>query len=115
MPTTVYGYIRREDDNEAEVDRLHDQLTAHAATAGWHLAEVFVDRCMPPARIVRPGLALLVDTIRAAEDCAVLVVDDSHFSTLLPVRRAIEEEIAGTGCPVLAVAAPDSNTSPVAP
>lgn len=114
MPTTVYGYIRLEGDDEAEVDRLHDQLTAHATAEGWHLADVFVDRTMPSARIVRPGLTRLLEAVRATDDCAVLVADYSQFSTLPAARRAIEEELTKADCLVVSIAASAGQTHPAA-
>jgi len=105
MPGTVYGYIRLEDEDEAEVDRLHDLLSAHAAAGGQALADVFVDRSMPPGQLIRPGLTLLLDAVRGADAATVIVPDLDHLSSLLAARRAIEAEISEAGARLIATAA----------
>ncbi|WP_322768784.1 recombinase family protein [Frankia sp. Cr1] len=75
MHATVFGYIRLEDGDGIEEDRLHDLLAAHATAEGLALADVFVDRHMPPARIVRPGLTELLAQLQRADGRAVLVAD----------------------------------------
>ncbi len=102
MSQTVYGYIRLEDDDdEAEIERLHDQLTAYAETNDLALAEVFVDRNTPAARIVRAGLTVLLDAILHREDCAVLIASPDHLSSVPAVRQAIEVEIENLGAHLL--------------
>ncbi|MCK9928241.1 recombinase family protein [Frankia sp. Mgl5] len=114
MPQTVYGYVSLEDDDEVEVERLHDALTAHAKAAGLPLAEIFVDRNTPPARIVRAGLTVLLDAILRREDCGVLVASPDQLSALPAVRRAIEVEIEGLGGSLLYLSA-DSEPGSVQP
>lgn len=109
MPTTVYGYICLEDDDEPRVDRLHDHLTAHAAAEGWALAEVFVDRNMPPGRIVRPGLTVLLEVVGRTDGCAVLVASLEHLSSSTPIRQAIEVEITSAGGRILAMDSPEGS------
>lgn len=111
MSTTVYGYIRLEDDDRDDENRLHDQLTAHAAAEGLALADVFVDRHMPPGRIVRPGLTELLARLRRTEGPAVLVTDLDHLSPSAPIRQAIESEISNAGGRVLASETPDGRPS----
>jgi hypothetical protein len=78
------------------------------------LAEVFVDRCVPPGRLVRPGLSVLLDTVlRAGGD--VLVIDIDHLSSLPPVRRAIEVEIEVLGARLHTVTAPRADQHQVNP
>jgi hypothetical protein len=115
-PARVYGYISSEHADEAEIDRLHDQLTAHAQAEGLALAEIFVDRCMPPGRIVRPGLTVLLEAVMRAEAAGVLVISADHLSPLPAVRRAIEVEIEVLGARVLTTTAPSttSDTTPQA-
>jgi hypothetical protein len=104
---TVYGYISVEHTDEVVIDRLHDQLTDHAHTEGMSLAEIFVDRCMPPGRLARPGLNVLLDTVmRSGGD--VLVIDIDHLSSLPAVRRAIEVEIEFLGARLHTVTARSS-------
>lgn len=105
MPHIVYGYVSLEDDDEAEVERLHDELTAHAEAEGMALAEIFVDRNTPPARVVRAGLTVLLDAILRQQDCGVLVASPDQLSTLPAVRRAIEVEIEGLGAELLYLSA----------
>lgn len=106
MSTTVYGYIRLNGDDRQEEDRLHDLLAAYAAAEGLALADVFVDRHMPPARIVRPGLTELLAKLGRREGGGVLVASLDHLSPSLPVRQAIVVEIGSAGGRVLAVEAP---------
>lgn len=103
MSTTVYGYIRLEDDDRDDEDRLHDQLEAHAAAEGLTLADVFVDRNMPPARIMRPGLTELLVKLRHTESPTVMIADLDHLSPTAPVRQAIESEINNAGGQVMAL------------
>ncbi|ABD12249.1 hypothetical protein CcI156_05800 [Frankia sp. CcI156] len=100
---TVYGYISSEHADEAEIDRLHDQLTAHAQAEGLALAEIFVDRSIPPGRIVRPGLTVLLEAVMRSEAAGVLVASLDHLSPLPAVRQAIEVEIEVLGARVLTV------------
>ncbi len=102
---TVYGYISSEHADEAEIDRLYDQLTAHAQAEGLALAlaEIFVDRSIPPGRIVRPGLTVLLEAVMRSEACGVLVANLDHLSPLPAVRQAIEVEIEVLGARVLTV------------
>lgn len=114
---TVYGYISSEHTDEAEIDRLHDQLTAHARAEGLALAEIFVDRCMPPGRIVRPGLTVLLEAVMRSEASGVLVVSADHLSPVPAVRRAIEVEIEVLGARLLTTTAqptPDKAATPSA-
>ncbi|WP_322750891.1 MULTISPECIES: recombinase family protein [unclassified Frankia] len=91
-----------------DLNRLHAQLTDHARTEGMSLAEVFVDRCVPPGRLVRPGLNVLLDTVlRTGGD--VLVLDADHLSSLPAVRRAIEVEIEVLGARLHTVTAPGTD------
>ncbi|WP_261575740.1 hypothetical protein [Frankia gtarii] len=78
------------------------------------LAEIFVDRNTPPARVVRAGLTVLLDAILRREDCGVLVASPDQLSTLPAVRRAIEVEIQGLGGSLLYLSA-DSEPGPVRP
>ena len=41
-------HISVDHTDETVIDRLHDQLTDHARTEGMTLADIFVDRCVPP-------------------------------------------------------------------
>ncbi|KJE21186.1 hypothetical protein FF36_04526 [Frankia torreyi] len=110
----VYGYIGVDHTDEAVIDRLHDQLADHAREEGMNLAEVFVDRCVPPGRLVRPGLSVLLDTVlRARGD--VLVIDVDHLSSLPAVRRAIEVEIEVLGARLHTVTAPRADQHQVTP
>ncbi|KDA44536.1 recombinase family protein [Frankia sp. BMG5.23] len=111
MSMTVFGYIRLEDDDEAEEDRLHDLLVAHAVTEGLALADVYVDRHIPPARIVRPGLTELLARLQRTEGSGVLVATVDHFSTHPSVREAIEVEIGNAGGTVLVVEASGASSS----
>ncbi|TCJ40101.1 recombinase family protein [Parafrankia sp. BMG5.11] len=104
MLGTVYGYIRLDGDDQAEEDHLHDQLSDHATAQSLVLADVFVDRNTPPARIVRPGLTELLVRLRRIEGCGVLVASLDHLSPSLPVRQAILVEISNVGGQVLEVA-----------
>jgi len=99
----VYGYIRSEQGDESEIDRLHDQLTAHAQAEGLALAEIFVDRSIPPGRIVRPGLTVLLEAVMRSDASGVLVANLDHLSPLPAVRQAIEVEIEVLGARVLTV------------
>jgi hypothetical protein len=94
---TVYGYISSGHADEAEIDRLHDQLTAHAESEGLALAEIFVDRGIRPGRTVRPGLTVLLEADMRSEASGVLVANLDHLSPLPAVRRAIEVEIEVLG------------------
>ena len=105
MPRTVYGYISTGHADEAEIERLHDQLTQHARAKGLTLAEIFVDRRMPPGRIIRPGLTVLLDAVIRSEAAGVLVADLDHLSSLPAVRRAIEVQIEILGAELLTTAA----------
>ncbi len=107
MHATVFGYIRLEDGDGAEEDRFHDLLVAHAVAEGLALADVYVDRHMPAARIMRPGLTELLAQLQRADGRAVLVADLDHLSTSQPVRQAIEMEISKACGRVLAVEAVD--------
>lgn len=109
---TVYGYISLEHADETQISRLHDQLTDHARAEGLALAEIFVDRCMPPGRIVRPGLTVLLDAIVRADGASVLVASLDHLSSLPAVRRAIEVQIEVLGAHVLTAAAPEAGCIP---
>ncbi|MBL7499782.1 recombinase family protein [Frankia sp. CNm7] len=111
----VYGYISLEHADEAEIDRLHDQLARHARAEGLALAEVFVDRCVPPGRIVRPGLTVLLETVRRSEASGVLVMDVDHLSPLPAVRRAIEVEVETLGAQVFTATAPPAGHSQADP
>jgi len=113
MSATVYGYIRSEGDDRHEEDRVHDQLSGYAAAEGLGLSDVFVDRHMPPARLMRPGLTALLDAIRRTDGCTVLVASLDHLSSSVPVRQAIEAEITDAGGQLLELAA--SDTRPAAP
>ncbi|WP_462186620.1 MULTISPECIES: recombinase family protein [unclassified Frankia] len=112
MPQTIYGYICIEHADEAEIDRLDDQLTAHARAEGLALAEIFVDRCMPPGRIVRPGLTVLLEAVKRSEVAGVLVVSLDHLSPLPAVRQAIEVEIEGLGGRVIYLSEPSAPDAP---
>jgi DNA invertase Pin-like site-specific DNA recombinase len=103
VPAIVYGYIRLDGDDHQEEDRLHDLLVAHAAAQGLALADVFVDRHMPPARIVRPGLTELLTKLGRNEGSGVLVANLDHLSPSLAVREAIAVEISSVGGQVLSV------------
>lgn len=105
MHGTVYGYIRLEDEDHREEDRVHDLLAAHAAREGLALADVFVDRNTPSARIVRPGLTELLARLQRTEGSAVLIPDLDHLSTSRPVRQAITAEIGNAGGRMLVVGA----------
>ncbi len=111
MSATVFGYIRLEDDDEAEEDRLHDLLVAHAVAEGMALADVYVDRHMPPARIMRPGLTELLARLQRTEGSGVLVATADHLSTSLPVREAIGVEIGNAGGRVLVVDTSDARST----
>ncbi|ABD10277.1 hypothetical protein CcI156_12590 [Frankia sp. CcI156] len=110
MSATVFGYIRLEDDDEAEEDRFHDLLVAHAVAEGLKLADVYVDRHMPPARIMRPGLTELLARLQRPPGSGVLVVTAEHLSTSPQVRKAIEVEIGNAGGAVLVVEASDAHS-----
>jgi len=94
---TAYGYLALEDDDETEIERLHDLLTAHAAAEGLTLAEVIVDRNTSPGRIVRASLTVLLDAVLRAEGCRVLVPHPDALSPVPAVRRSITVEIEGLG------------------
>jgi hypothetical protein len=70
------------------------------------LAEIFVDRCTPPGRIVRPGLTVLLEAVMRSEACGVLVVSLDHLSPMPAVRQAIEVEIEVLGARILTTTAP---------
>jgi hypothetical protein len=115
MPRTVYGYISSEHADEAEIDRLHDQLTQHASAEGLTLAEIFVDRSMPPGRIIRPGLTVLLDAVIRSEAAGVLVANLDHLSSLPAVRRAIEVQIEILGAELLTTATQPGGTDATGP
>jgi hypothetical protein len=93
MRPEVYGYIAFDHDDETEVERLYDQLTAHATAEGLELVEVYVERNVPPDLIVRPALTVLLEAVVRVEGCGVLVPTPAHISPVASVREAIETEI----------------------
>ncbi|ADP78954.1 recombinase family protein [Pseudofrankia inefficax] len=111
---TVYGYISVEHTDEAVIERLRTRLTEHARAVGMSLTEIFIDRCVPPGRVVRPGLNVLLDTIlRSGGD--VLVIEVDHLSSLPAVRRAIEVEIEVLGARLHTATAPKAGEHQVGP
>lgn len=115
MSQTVYGYISLVNDDETHIERLHDQLTAHARVEGLTLAEVFVDRCTAPARIVRPGLTVLLEAVMRTEGCGVLVISPDHLSPVPAVRHAMEVEIEILGAQVLTTTIRSSTNNSLPP
>lgn len=103
MPQTAYGYLSLEDDDETEVERLHNLVTAFARAEGMAISEIYVDRNMPSGRIVRPALTVLLDAVLRVEHSLVLVPTPDHLSNLPPIRRAIEVEIEGLGARVVTI------------
>jgi hypothetical protein len=112
--TTVYGYISLEHDDEHEVDRLHDLMAAFARAQDMEIIETYVDRNTPTGRVVRPGLAVLLDAILHGEDSLVLIPTPGHLSTVPPVRRAIEIEIESLGGRVVPASNPEGAEPPAA-
>ncbi|WP_322760946.1 recombinase family protein [Frankia sp. Cr2] len=103
MPQTAYGYISLEDDDETEVERLHDLITAFARAEGMAIGEIYVDRNMPSGRIVRSALTMLLDAVLRVEHSLIVVPTPEHLSNLQPIRRAIEVEIEGLGARVVTI------------
>ncbi|CUU60613.1 hypothetical protein Ga0074812_14330 [Parafrankia irregularis] len=103
MPQTFYGYISLESDDETEIERLHDLLTAHAQAEGLTLSEILVDRNTPPGRIIRAGLTVILDALLRTEGCGVLIAGPHQFSSIPAVRRTIQREIESLGATVLVI------------
>ncbi|MCM3884301.1 recombinase family protein [Frankia sp. R82] len=91
--TWAYGYLSLTGDDKQEISKLHRQVTVFADAESYTLAEVYVDRNMPPGRLIRPGLSVLLDCLRAREGCCVIVPTSDHLSTWAAIRKAIEMEI----------------------
>ncbi|WP_322763395.1 recombinase family protein [Frankia sp. Cr2] len=96
----TFGYISVEDDNEAEIERLHEDLTAFAVAEGLRLEEIFVDRNIRPTRLVRPGLDMVLSHVRQT-GAVVLVPSEMHMSTWSVVREAIVAEVKSLGGAVM--------------
>ncbi|ORT46781.1 hypothetical protein KBI5_23310 [Frankia sp. KB5] len=90
-------------DDEAEISRLHDAITVRAEAEGLALAEIYVDRNMPPGRLIRPGLTVLLERLRQHEGSWLVVPTLDHLSSWPVVRRAIEMEVQLLSARVLAL------------
>ncbi|WP_261575472.1 ATP-binding protein [Frankia gtarii] len=106
MTLAGFGYIRRSDGDEEEINRLYDVLTAYASCEGLALVEVYVDRHTPSDQLIRPGLSVLLSAIRHYDRTVVLVASPAHLSTSPPTRRALAAEIADSGGVVQVVPPP---------
>ncbi|SNQ46599.1 putative Histidine kinase-like ATPase domain-containing protein [Frankia canadensis] len=112
MTRSAFGYIRRDDANDEEINRVHDVLTGHARREGLALVEVYVDRNTPSDQLVRAGFSVLLEELRRYDAAIVLVAGAEHLSTSPPMRRALEGEIVDCGGAVQIAALPPSLTRP---
>ncbi len=89
----AYGYISLANDDDDEILKLHRKITDYAEIESYVLTEIYIDRNMPPGRLIRPGLTVLLDCLRQYEGCSVVVPTVDALSTWVAIRKAIEMEI----------------------
>jgi hypothetical protein len=111
-PRLVFGYVRMEEPDEAEIARLRDELGRFCLGQGFHLGGVFCDRGVAEDAIARVGFAGALDALRVPESYALLVPSREHLSTVELVERALVRMVNRTGCRVLAL--PSSTNTPTA-
>jgi len=109
---SAFGYIRRDDADDEEINRVHDVLTGHSRHEGLALVEVYVDRNIPSDQLVRAGFSVLLEELRRYDGAIVLVAGAEHLSTSPPIRRALEGEIVDRGGAVQIAALPPPSRTP---
>ncbi|WP_206442875.1 hypothetical protein [Candidatus Protofrankia californiensis] len=107
-----YGYLSLDHDDEDEISRLHDLLSAYAHTGGLTLAETYVDRNTLPVRIIRLGLTALLDAVSRGGGCTVLIPTPAHLSPVPAVRAAITAELDTLGAWTIILRAGEHPASP---
>ncbi|ABD11747.1 hypothetical protein ThrDRAFT_01163 [Frankia casuarinae] len=89
----AYGYFSLTAEDDDEVSRLNRQVKDYADAESYVLAEIYVDRNMPPGRLIRPALTTLLDCLRHDDRCSVIVPSADHISPWPLIRKAIAMEI----------------------
>jgi DNA invertase Pin-like site-specific DNA recombinase len=106
----VYGYLRSDGTDEAEVASLRADLKLFCASRGWRLVTVFCDRGCDGLDVARSGFAGALDALVLPESTALVVPSLEHLSPDDAVRAALTSMVRRAGARV--VAAEDSTDEP---
>jgi hypothetical protein len=110
-PRLVFGYLRLEEPDEAEIAQLRAELASFCLGQGFHLGGVFCDRGVRADVTSRVGFAGALEALQMPESFALLVPSREHLSTVELVEQALVRKVNRTGCRVLAL--PATSGSPV--
>lgn len=107
----VYGYIRAEEPDEAEIGLLRNEMAAYCKERELRLAGVCCDRGSDGLELARPGFTAALDVLALPTSRALLVPALGHLSTNDVVRDGLIRMVRRTGAGLLVMHAP-SGTAP---
>lgn len=87
--SAAFGYIAVQHADEAEIEQFHDELMAYAKDHTLAIVEIYVDRRIIPGSLLRPGLDILISSLKEYDSARVLVPTADHLSPADSVRTAI--------------------------
>src|SRR5436190_23176382 len=109
MPTVtsvkplVYGYVRLEWPNEAEIDLMRNDITTYCTLNGYHLGAIFVDRGVTDDVFARTGFIDLLQQVRRAHAHGVVVTSIDHLSSEAFVQDALKRMVEQAKAEILVV------------
>lgn len=108
----VYGYIRAEDPDEAEIALLKEEMVRYCTLHEYRLASICCDRGADGREQARPGFTAALDALALPTSFGLLVPALGHLSTDQVIRAALTRLVRRTGATLLVMHVTDGVAQP---